>query len=106
MSSMLQLERSEDYAEAMKVLSKPERLELVSYLEEESQTTLNDLSEYMESLGHDNAYISLVHHHIPILDEHGVVESEDDLFDDEEQVKIEYIGDEVIEEVIGTLEEL
>lgn len=103
---MQQFDQSEDYAEALRVLSNPERLDTVSYLEGEGQTTLGDLSEYMEAIGHKNASLSLVHQHIPMLEEQGVVESKDDLFDHEDEVTIKYMGDEVIEEILGTLEDL
>lgn len=103
---MQQLDRSEDYAEALRALSNPERLDMVSYLEGETQTTLGDLSEYMEAIGYENASLSLVHQHIPMLEEHGVVESEEDVFNHEDEVTIKYLGDEVIEEIMETLEEL
>lgn len=103
---MQQLEQSEDYAEAFRVLSNPERLDMLSHLEEEIETTLEDLSEYMEAIGHENSSLTLVHQHIPLLEEYGVVESENDVVDyGEEEVTVRYLGDEVIEEVLGTLDE-
>jgi DNA-binding transcriptional ArsR family regulator len=104
---MQQLEQSENYAETLRLLSNPERLDMVSYLERESQTTMRDLSEYMEAIGYENASLKLVHQHLPLLEEHGVVRSDENPVNyDEEEVRIEYIGDEVLEEIIGTLEEL
>lgn len=102
---MQQLDQSKNYAKALRVLSNPERLDMVSYLEGKTQTTLGDLSEYMEAIGYENASLTLVHQHIPMLEEHGVVES-DDVFNHKDEVTIKYIGDEVIEEIIETLEEL
>lgn len=51
----------------------------------------------MEAIGYEGASISLIHQHLPILEDYGVVESKED--------SITYRGDEVIEEIIETLEE-
>lgn len=89
---------SEDYAEALEALSDPERINMINYLkEEEGQTSLEDLSEYMKSIGYEDASATLVHQHLPLLEDYGVIELKDNT--------ITYSGDEIIEEIIETLKE-
>jgi len=90
-------DQSEDYAEALNVLSNTERLDMLRYLREEGQTTLEELSEHMESIGYEDTSISLIHTHLPLLEDYGVVETKDD--------SITYRRDEIIEEIIETFEE-
>ena len=91
-------DRSEEHAKALKALSNPERLNVLSYLKEEGETTLEELSDYMGSKGYENTSVSLMHKHLPLLEDYGVFELEED--------KVKYEGDNVIEEIIETLEEV
>lgn len=91
-------DKSQDYAEALEALSAPERIDMLSFLKEEDLTTLEELSDYMESIGYEDASVSLIHQHLPILEDYGVIGTEDDT--------VTYRGDEVIEEIIETLEEV
>jgi DNA-binding transcriptional ArsR family regulator len=89
-------DETEDYAEALDALSQPERIDMLSYLKQEGETTLEELSDYMESIGYEDASVPLIHQHLPLLEDYGVIESRDNT--------IKYRGDEVIEEIIETLE--
>lgn len=88
----------QEYADALHALTSAPRIEILDFLREEEEATVDDLSEYMEDEGYDNASISLVHNHLPLLDEYDVI--------DYEENDIIYNGHEVMEEVIGTLHQL
>lgn len=88
----------ESYSGKLELLTSPERVNAIEYLREEDETTLEDLTDYLEGLGYENISTEIIHVHLPILKDYGVVEQQEDA--------ISYQGDEVIEEVIKTLEEL
>lgn len=95
---MSDFDRSEDYAEALKALSASERIDILSYLKEEEETTMEELSVHMEALGYENATLQLFHRDLLILQDYGVLDMGDEL--------IEYSGDEVIEDIMETIEEM
>lgn len=88
----------EQYAEALNALGAAERIEILDFLREEEEATVEDLSEYMEDEGYDNASISLVHNHLPLLDSYDAI--------DYDENEVSYNGHDVMEEVIGTLEQM
>lgn len=86
---------SNNNAKALRALSAPERIDIIDYLKEENQTTLDELSDYMESIGYEDSSLSLVHQHLPLLEDYGVIETEEYL--------IKYCEDEFVEELIETV---
>lgn len=88
----------QEYADALHALTSAPRIEILGFLQDEEKATVEDLSEYMEDEGYDDASISLVHNHLPLLDEYDVID-----YDGNE---VSYNGHEVMEEVIGTLQQL
>lgn len=59
---------------------------------------MEELSGHMEALAYENATLQLFHRHLPILQDYGVLDTGDEL--------IEYSRDEVIEDIMETIEEM
>jgi len=88
----------EEYSGKLKLLTSPERIDAIDYLRDEDEVTLEDLTNYLESIGYNDISSEVIHVHLPILKDYGVIE--------QDKNQINYQGDEVVEEVIETLEDL
>lgn len=70
-------EELETYSEKLKLLTSPERVDAINYLRDEEDITLEDLTDYLESAGYEDISSSVIHVHLPILKDYGVIEQKE-----------------------------